>query len=95
MNVLATRLAEIVECPYCGRDFNSAISIEGHSPKPGDISVCLYCAGILVFTETLGYRKMEDGELENLPEEYSDVKETIEKYVYSVLSCCEITEVKS
>jgi hypothetical protein len=38
------------------------------SPEPGSISVCAYCAEILVFTETLSVRRMEVAEEFALPD---------------------------
>lgn len=49
------RSAEIGEqrCPACGHAVNAAADVGGeqHAPKPGDVSVCIYCAELLVFTE--------------------------------------------
>ena len=46
-------------CPACGRevdDDTNANPADPGGPKPGDISVCLYCAHLNVYTEDLGLR---------------------------------------
>ena len=41
-------------CPECGYAFDSAESMMGHRrPEPGDLSVCLSCAALLVFDADL------------------------------------------
>jgi hypothetical protein len=38
-------------CPNCGKLVDGATGIDTeYLPKPGDISVCLYCATVLHFT---------------------------------------------
>jgi len=32
-------------------------------PKPGDISVCVYCGHVMAFTDTLGLRDLTDAEI--------------------------------
>lgn len=55
-------------CPQCGMKISAATSTEGdHKPTPGDLSVCLYCATPLVFTDGLKLRKMTDLDLLALP----------------------------
>ena len=38
-------------CPYCGYKLNDATGVDDSSsvPRPGDISVCLDCGGVLLF----------------------------------------------
>lgn len=44
-------------CPYCGHKFDMASdAFESERPKPGDASVCMYCAGILVLRADLTTR---------------------------------------
>lgn len=45
-------------CPVCGKILDGASTMSsGGRPKGGDISVCIYCARVLVFTDTLELRK--------------------------------------
>lgn len=63
-----TTKTEETSCPVCGMKIGAATSTEGdHRPKAGDLSVCLYCATPLVFTEGLKLRKMTDLDLLALP----------------------------
>lgn len=37
-------------CPYCGAEIDGYTGVTGDEiPDPGDPSVCVYCAGLLVF----------------------------------------------
>lgn len=59
-------------CPICFHELDSATDIVGNDkPKPGDLSVCLYCAELLVFDDALRHVSLdENGGLESLePEE--------------------------
>lgn len=38
-------------CPQCGEEIDAQASLEGPAPRPGDVSVCAYCAVAMVFTE--------------------------------------------
>lgn len=40
-------------CPTCGAGFDAASAVDGEdvAPKPGDISVCLYCGEWLMFDD--------------------------------------------
>lgn len=52
------------DCPYCGRLINAATGVDvGTTPSPGAVSICFYCGEILVFTDTLSYRKPTPEEL--------------------------------
>lgn len=45
-------------CPYCGKSFNAAANMKNTvRPRPGDWSVCIACAAVLVFNEDLTVRK--------------------------------------
>ena len=43
-------------CPDCGREIKCATQVVGDKapPKPGDLSICLYCRGVFRFTDELG-----------------------------------------
>jgi hypothetical protein len=64
-------------CPTCGKGLDAASSAKGHTPRPGDASVCIYCSTALVFAEDLTLRAMTDDELEALPTEVrNQIQET-------------------
>ena len=43
-------------CPVCESKLDAATATDGDDvlPKSGDITVCFYCAAVLVFTDDLG-----------------------------------------
>lgn len=56
-------------CPGCGVPNDAASSAHGSyvgRPSPGDASVCLNCAAILVFREDLTTRLMTGAELADM-----------------------------
>lgn len=36
-------------CPNCGRELDAATNFRGAVPRPGDLSLCCYCATLLEF----------------------------------------------
>jgi hypothetical protein len=58
-------------CPWCGHRFDAAMSANPDrpdaAPKPGDVSVCISCAQVLVFTDDLTLRASMPGEIELTP----------------------------
>lgn len=45
-------------CPVCGATLNAASGIEHEeTPRPGDATVCVHCAAILLFDDDLRLRK--------------------------------------
>jgi hypothetical protein len=51
------------ECPYCHGDLGCARPLDGMPvPKAGDMSVCFYCGGFLIFTAPYVVRAMTDEE---------------------------------
>lgn len=58
---------EAARCPYCGKKHNATTSTTGdHLPKPGDITICIECANVLLFNDDLTTRKPTDNELEEI-----------------------------
>jgi hypothetical protein len=52
-------------CPTCGRvnDATTRAAAGRPDPRRGDVSVCLYCAGVAIFTgHALDVRPLEPGE---------------------------------
>lgn len=62
-----------VDCPKCGIHLDGATESNGQetNPKPGDISVCVYCGTFLMFDEEdkkLSLRRLTDEEFITLPD---------------------------
>ena len=53
------RLDQSSHCPYCGYELDGATSPRDQSmmPSPGDVSICIECGGICLFTADLRLRK--------------------------------------
>jgi len=50
-------------CPSCQHVIDGAGRVTGDSrPEAGDFTVCVYCASVAVFTETLMLRTLTDEE---------------------------------
>jgi hypothetical protein len=66
-----TRVPESL-CPFCGQRLDSAIAADPANPDaqpdPGDVTICISCAQILVFTDDLTLRASMPGEVEITPE---------------------------
>lgn len=58
-------------CPRCGQLLDAATdaTLEGKYPSPGDFSVCLKCAAVLVFTDNFKLRLATSLELATFPKE--------------------------
>lgn len=51
-------------CPYCGCLHDAAMAAnDGGCPRPGDVTICLQCAGVLLFDPSMIARKPTDTEL--------------------------------
>jgi hypothetical protein len=61
-----TRLPES-RCPFCDHKFDAASGEGTEAPKPGDLTICLYCASPLRFTDDLTVRAMTRAEIAELP----------------------------
>jgi hypothetical protein len=56
-------------CPSCRRDlsgYSSAPYEKQVTPRPGDITICLYCGHLLVFADDLTVRNPTDAEMTSL-----------------------------
>jgi hypothetical protein len=47
---VTTTLHMPTPCPGCGAPVDALSSVAGKRPNPDDVSVCVYCAAILVVT---------------------------------------------
>lgn len=49
-------------CPHCGHRLDTVTAVDGISappvPQPGDLTICLYCATPLIFTEAGSLRHL-------------------------------------
>ena len=57
-------------CPVCRYNMNAIGTSDGTDatmPRPGDCSVCMFCAVVLVFTDTLTLRVLTNAEWIKLP----------------------------
>lgn len=58
-------------CPWCGHKLDSAMAADpadpDATPSPGDATVCISCAQILVFTPELTLRASMPGEIPMTP----------------------------
>ena len=64
-------------CPQCGSHLNAASDVEGcnATPVPGDVSICLHCATVLIFNAQLSLRPAELDDLVSLsPEEHAFIE---------------------
>ncbi len=61
----------VCRCPWCHHELDAAIAADPAepdvAPSPGDVSVCISCAQILVFAEDLTLRASMPGEIEVTP----------------------------
>jgi hypothetical protein len=47
----------LTPCPGCGNQLDTCFGVENDkNPKPGDLTICAYCAEPLVFTRDLTVR---------------------------------------
>jgi hypothetical protein len=65
-----THLGEYGRCPACASPINGHANADGArcGPKPGDLSVCLYCTSFLQFEDS-GVRELKPADLEQLEPE--------------------------
>lgn len=62
-----TRVKES-KCPVCGKILDTASSIDGdHTPSPNDITLCMYCAALLIFNKDMTMSKCPYHIVEKLP----------------------------
>ena len=67
----STQMKKAASCPGCGRsDIDGATHIaeSNHivTPKPGDLSICVYCGAINQFTEDMGLESCDLDKLTGL-----------------------------
>jgi len=63
-----------MECPVCSTVVDAALMVPGiHatldlSPKPGDLSICVYCFAVAIFTDDGRLRIATPKECEEVPD---------------------------
>jgi hypothetical protein len=63
------RVNDEAYCPKCNTQLNGASDPIGEAvPKPGDLSVCIYCAELLVFNTDMTLRSLAFKEMLELPD---------------------------
>jgi hypothetical protein len=55
------------ECLNCGHPLDRATSATGdHTAKPGDVTLCIRCSHIMIFTDEMGFRDPTEKELADI-----------------------------
>jgi len=68
-------------CPVCLYTLDAASGFDNNRPEPGDITVCLNCAFILVFKKNMKVRKATNKDLSELDKE---TREKLSKTLFVV-----------
>lgn len=52
-------------CPKCGEDLDESFdtSLRGQNPQPEDVSICLHCGGVAIFTPKMKLKPITGDEL--------------------------------
>jgi hypothetical protein len=59
------------ECPKCKQPLDGATSMErDYGPKTGDVSLCYYCATLLIYDDDLTQRKPTPEELKEIGKDH-------------------------
>ena len=54
-------------CRSCGKELSGAFAINGiNAPKDGDVSICVYCGCVSIFTDGSCFREPTDEEINEL-----------------------------
>lgn len=66
---MSTHDAPLCRCPHCGYRFNACTNAQrgsDNAPKPGDVTICIECERIGIYTDALSVRAPEPGEISGL-----------------------------
>lgn len=76
------RLKTRPECPTCQSVLDGFASVNHeHSPKTGDITICIHCAEVLTFDRVLELKKATQEEIEQAgPEGIEQAKKVIKDF---------------
>jgi len=73
-------------CPACKAAIGGATSWGGSAgPGPGDLAVCLYCAAIITFDETMTLRLLRLEDMRRLERERPDIHGQLRKAQLAIL----------
>lgn len=75
-------------CPRCAKKLNGATGVNGALPADGDISVCAYCALVIVFRGKgmdLHFERMNIEQLGKLKKEDLKIWQTLMKYREAII----------
>lgn len=64
-------------CGHCGKLLDGASSAGGHRPRPGDLTICIYCAGFNRLGDALELIAMSEAEVEALAVEHPDTVDAL------------------
>jgi transcriptional regulator with XRE-family HTH domain len=77
----ATYRLQKAQCPWCEHPLDAATSVpadrEERNPEPGDLTVCLECASLLMFDQGLIPQKVSEDERRKILLEQPDLVKTI------------------
>lgn len=60
-------------CPWCGETLNMAASFDhDQQPKPGDLTVCIQCAGMLKYGPAMKLLRLTEADIDDLDDETAD-----------------------
>lgn len=67
---MATHEVPENQCPHCGAKLDRATNADGDEVQPnaGDATICLHCAGVMVYGDDLKPRLMNELEIDGMDE---------------------------
>jgi hypothetical protein len=70
------------QCPECGHVLDAAEAVDDPEvrPSPGDLSICIKCSAILIFTEDMSIRLATDAELDELAEDSPELHRQVRSW---------------
>ncbi len=76
------------KCPYCSHHIDAAThaSDEAAKPKKGDFSVCIYCAGFLVYGKGMKLKRMPSKAWDELPQDLFDALLNTRKAIKNMIA---------
>jgi hypothetical protein len=78
-------------CPHCGYKFDAVTNMDGDTgPKPGDWTLCLRCAGPMMFDAALRPAMPEAGHYEALRQNAPDLHRQLERHRAAILQLARI-----
>lgn len=66
MGALTSRLP-LDHCPRCQHKLDAATSMDYHTPKPGDLTVCINCAAICEWNQDMRLELFDPSKLRTIP----------------------------